>query len=159
MIPEGVDYQTRLGQHCFLLRNVALRKGNLEVLANLLQQLALHVCHIATQDSNLIDRPVALEMCHQLYDSLQELSAFTVLARFAQTPQLLIRRRQHLQPFQSRHRQGEIALCTVQALDIRRHVCNCLLGLHGPLSHAFDLLEQVRQLALGGLYPLYAVCI
>ena len=157
MIAKGIDDETRLSQHDLLLRNVAFCKCKLEVLAHLLEQLALHVCYVATQSSNLVYRPVTLEMRHQLYDSLQQLCAFAVLPRLAEAPQLLVRRCQHLQALQSRHRQRQVALRAIQTLYIRCHVGDGLLRIHSTLAHALDLLEEVRQLALRGLYALYAV--
>ena len=48
MVAKSIDDQTRLSQHDLLLRNVAFCECKLEVLAHLLEQLALHVCYVAT---------------------------------------------------------------------------------------------------------------
>lgn len=157
VIPQRLHNQTRLRQRSLPLRNLSLRKYDLKVLAHLLEQLALQVRHITAQRRNLVDGAIALEVRHELNNRLQQLRTLAVLATLAQTAQLLVRRRQHLQTLQRRHREREVLLRAVQTLDVGRHLGDGLLRVHRAGPHALDLAEEVGQLRLCGLDALHAV--
>lgn len=149
MFPKRIHNMTRLSQHALLLLHLALRKRDLKILTHLLQQFPLQIRDLLAQRSDLVDTPIAFEVRHELDHRLQQLGTFAVLPALAQRPQLLVRRRQHLQPLQRRHRQREVPLRVVQPLDIRRHLRNSPLRLQGAFTHALDLRKQGGELGFG----------
>lgn len=153
MIPQRIQHQTSLRQHPLLPRHLPPRKRQLEILTNLLQQFPLQIRDLPPQRSNLINGPIALKVRHQLYDRPQQLRTLPVLPALPQPSQLLIRRREHLQALQRRHRERQVPLRPVKPLDIRRHLRDRLLGLERALPHAIDLLQEDGELGFRGLDP------
>ena len=91
-------------------------------------------------------------MPHELQNSLQHTRTLLILSRLGQALQLIVSRGEHLQPLERRHRQCQIPLRAIQSLDVCSHVGDCLLGLNGSCSHAFDLAEEDGELFLGSLH-------
>lgn len=154
VLPQGVHHQAGLHQHAPTGRDLALGKGNLKVLAHLLEQLALEVVDVAAQHSNLLNAAVAVEVAHELQHGLEEAGALAVLAGAGEAAQLLVGRRQHLQALEGRHAVRQVALGAVEALDVGRHGGDVALRLQGAAAHALDALEQRGELGLGGLHAL-----
>ncbi len=151
VVSQSVHDQACIRQSRPALSDLALCKGKLEILADLLEQRPLQLRHVPTEQRDLIDGPVALKVGHELYHSLQQLRALIVLSRLGEAPELFVGCRQHLQPLQRRHGEGEIPLGAVQALDVGRHVCDHTLRPDRLVAYAFDLSEQLGELPPGGL--------
>ena len=86
MIPQRIHDQACLRERSLALGNLPFGEDDLKILAYLLQEFTLQVGDIPAKRRNLVYRPIALEVCHELDDGLQQLRTLPVLARLAQAP-------------------------------------------------------------------------
>ena len=159
MLSERIHDQTSLRQHSSLLLNFAFCECDLEIFAHLLQRFSLQLGYIPAQCCYLVYASIALEVRHKLNDRLQQVRALPILPRLTQASQLLIRRREHLQALQRCHRQRQVLLRAVKPLNIRRHLCDCPLGLQRSRTDALNPTEELRQLGLSILDALDGVIV
>ena len=103
MITQCINDHAGFRQHASLLLDLAPSESQFKVLTDLLQQLALHFCNTFRQGRNLVYTPIAFEVRHELYNSLQQLCAFPILPALAKAQKLFIRSREHLQSLERRH--------------------------------------------------------
>ena len=156
VVSQRIHHQAALREHGLLLSHFALGKRKLKVLTHLLQQLPLDIRHVPAEQGDLVDRAIRLEVGHQLDHRLQQLGTVTVLPCLAEATQLVVRRRQHLQPLEGGHRQREVLLRVVQLLDVGCHLRDRRLRLGCAVAHVVNFLEQLAQVRLGGLDSLDA---
>ncbi|KAI6769877.1 hypothetical protein HG530_004506 [Fusarium avenaceum] len=129
-VTKGIHDQARFDERPPARANFPFREGHLKVLANLFQEFALQLSHPSAQRRDLFNAAITVEVFHELKNSLQKTRALPVLARLGQAPELLIRRRQHLQALKSRHAQREVALGPIESLYVGRHRRDILFGFN-----------------------------
>lgn len=157
MITQSIYNMASVGQHSPVGLDIVLDKAKFKVFTDLLEQFTLQVGDILTQGGDLIYAAISLEVGHELNDGLEQLGAIAVLASGDEETQLVVGSGQHLQTLQGGHGHGEIAFCSIEALDIEGHVGNGKFGLLGALADILDVGEESSQVRLGLLYSLDAV--
>ena len=80
VLAQGVHDVASLDERGLAGADLALGKCDLEILADLLEQLALQVTDATAESGDLVDAPVAVEVTHELEDGLQEAGTLAVLA-------------------------------------------------------------------------------